>query len=264
MSNPCESYESFMVPTLFAPWASRLLQSADLKPADRVLDLACGTGIVARRVASRPGAKGAVTGLDLNPQMLEVARAAALRERLEIEFREGSAERVPFADGSFDQVLCQFGLMFFGDRPKALAQIHRVLTRSGRVSLSVWQGFDRHPFYRTLHEVIQSRVGISALQDIFSLGDAEELRGLLRGAGFHDVSIESVSMTAEFPNPEGFLAGEIDVDTAAIPSLRRLDGEARQAIIAAISEEMRVPLRQITKGDHVAIEFHAHLASASR
>lgn len=264
MSNPAESYESYMVPTLFAPWASHLVQSANPQPGERVLDLACGTGIVARHVAPRLGAKGAVTGLDLNPYMLAVARAAAEREGLTIEWREGRAEHVPFPDGTFDLVLCQFGLMFFADRPVALAESHRVLKNAGRLSLNVWQSLDRHPFYKTLHNVIQQRLGISALQNIFALGEVAQLRTLLGGAGFHRVEIEPVSLTARFPNPAGFLAGEIDVDTAAIPSMQSLGAQARQAIIAAISEDMKAPLDEVTQDDHVVIAFHAHVAHARR
>ena len=130
--------------------------------------------------------------------------------------------------------------------------------------LGVWQGLDRHPFYQKLHTVIQQQLGISALQDIFALGEADELRTLLAGAGFERVEIEPVSMTARFPNPAGFLAGEIDVDTAAIPSMQSLDTQARQTIIAAISEDMKTPLHEVTQGDHVVIEFHAHVAHAGR
>ena len=184
MSNPAESYENYMVPALFAPWASQLVQSANPQPGERVLDLACGTGIVARTVALCLGAKGSVTALDVNPDMLAVARAAALRERFTIEWREGRAEQLPFSDGTFDLVLCQFGLMFFSDRQAALAEVRRVLANRGRLLLNVWQGLDRHPFYERLHNVIQARIGVSALQDIFLLGDADKLRKELTNAGF--------------------------------------------------------------------------------
>lgn len=264
MSNPAESYESYMVPTLFAPWASHLVQSANPQHGERVLDLACGTGIVARHVAPRLGATGAVTGLDLNPHMLAVARAAADRQGLAVEWREGRAEQLPFPGDSFDVVLCQFALMFFADRPAALAEIHRVLTNGGRLLLNVWQSLDRHPFYQTLHNVIQQRLGVSALQDIFALGEADELRTLLAGAGFQRVEIEPVSLTARFSNPAGFLAGEIDVDTAAIPSMQGLDDQARQAIIAAISEDMKLPVHEVTQDDHVVIQFHAYVVHAGR
>jgi len=263
MTNPAETYENYMVPTLFAPWASHLLQSANPQPGERVLDVACGTGVVARHVAQRAKTDGKVVGLDLNPNMLEVARAAAEREGLDIEWHEGRAEKLPFSDGSFDLVLCQFALMFFADRLAAVTEMHRVLTNTGRVALSVWQGLDRHPFYQRLNDVIQRRLGMSVLQDIFAVGEAE-LRTLLTDAGFQQVEIEPLSMTARFPDPDGFLAGEIDVDTAAIPSMQHLDANARQAITAAISEDMRIPLHEVTKDDHVVIPFHVHIARAKR
>jgi ubiquinone/menaquinone biosynthesis C-methylase UbiE len=105
MTNPAEGYESYMVPALFGPWATNLIQAADPRPGDRVLDVGCGTGIVARQVASRLGARGAVTGVDLSPNMLAVARATAAREGMAIEWREGSAEQLPFPESSFDLVL---------------------------------------------------------------------------------------------------------------------------------------------------------------
>jgi ubiquinone/menaquinone biosynthesis C-methylase UbiE len=264
MSNPAETYESYMGPALFAPWASYLVQSANPQPGERVLDVACGTGIVARRVALHVELNGTITGLDLNPNMLTVARAAAKREGLAIEWHEGRAEKLPFPDGSFDLALCQFALMFFDDLRAALAEMHRVLTSDGRLLLSVWQGIERHPFYQTLHEAIQARLGMSVVQDIFALGDADELRGLLTGAGFQHVEIEAVSMIAHFPNPEGFLAGEIDVDTAAIPSMQRLDAQARREITAAIYDDMKVALREVTEDDHVVIPFHAQIARAEQ
>ena len=264
MSNPAEGYESYMVPALFGPWARRLVDSVPLRPDDRVLDLACGTGVVAREVSSRVGSAKKIAGVDLNPHMLEVARAAAARGGHAIEFREGRAEALPFPDGSFDLVLCQFALMFMEDRRKALGEMHRVLGAGGRLGLSVWQGLDRHPFYATLDAVIERRTGVSALQSIFALGDEAELRALVEGAGFARIAIESVSITARFPNPEGFLAGEIDLDTAAIPAMQHLDDGERRAITAAISGEMQRPLHDVTQADHVVIPFHARIVRAER
>jgi len=105
---------------------------------------------------------------------------------------------------------------------------------------------------------------MSAIKDIFALGDEDELRALLANAGFQCVEIEAFSIIARFPNPEGFLAGEIDLDTAAIPSMQTLDLPGRNAIVAAISEEMKEPLRKVTQGDRVVIPFHAFFACAVR
>ena len=264
MTNPAEGYESYMVPALFGPWAALLIDAADPKAGERVLDVGCGTGVVARQVASRLGTSGAVTAVDLSPHMLAVANAASARDGIVVDWRVGNAERLPFPERSFDLVLCQFALMFFTDKVAALSEMARVLRHAGRAVVSVWQGMERHPFYQTLHDVIQRRLGVSALQQIFSLGSPNELRGLLQRSGFSRIDVEPMSLTARFPNPDGFLAGEIDVDTAAIPSMQHLDTDARQAIVAAISVDMESPLKEATRDDYVVIPFHAYIAKASR
>ena len=116
-----------------------------------------------------------------------------------IEWREGNAEQLPFHDGAFDLVLCQFALMFVADKVAALSEMRRVITGSGRVLISVWQGLDRHPFYQTLHNVIQQRLGMSALQEIFALGNADDLRELALAAGFR-----KVDMKPFFPSRHAF------------------------------------------------------------
>lgn len=264
MSNPAQTYESYMVPTLFGPWASQLIERARPHPGERVLDVACGTGVVARRARSLVGPSGKVVGLDLNPHMLTVAREKAEGEAMNVEWHEGRAEELPFPASSFDLVLCQAGLMFFVDRNAALGEMGRVLTNDGRVFLSVLQGLDRHPFYRKLDEAIRNRLGMSAVEDIFALGDSDRLRESLKEAGFCDVRIEPVSIDARFPHPESFLAGEIDVDTAAIPSMQHLDEEARRRITAAIREDMEASLQEVTEDDHVALTFHTLVVAARR
>ena len=262
MANPAEGYESYMVPTLFGPCARILVQAADPKPDERVLDVGCGTGIVARKVAARLAATGRVTGVDLSSNMLTVARATAARMGLTIEWREGNAERLPFHDNAFDLVLCQFALMFIADKEAALSEMRRVVAANGRVLITVWQGLDRHSFYQTLHKVIQDRVGISALQDIFALGDADGLRGLVFGAGFRHVEMKPFSITARFPNPDEFIAGEIEVDTASIPSMQDLKPQDRQAIVKAIIKDMQLPLKEMTFDNRVVIPFHGQLVKA--
>ena len=256
MSNPAEGYESYMVPTLFGPCATKLIDVADPRPGERVLDVGCGTGIVARQVASRVEPTGKVTGLDVSSNMLAVARATATQEGLTIELREGNAERLPFADSSFDLVLCQFALMFIAHKATALVEMRRVVSENGRVLVSVWQDLDRHPFYQNLHKVIQQRLGMSALQDIFALGSADDLRALAMRSGFRKAEIKPFSITARFPNPEAFIAGEIEVDTASIPSMQHLDSEAREAIVRAITSDMQSPLKEVTSDNHVVIPFH--------
>jgi ubiquinone/menaquinone biosynthesis C-methylase UbiE len=262
MANPAEGYESYMVPTLFGPCAKILIQTADPKSGERVLDVGCGTGIVAREVASRLGAPAAVTAVDLSANMLAVARAAAAQDSLTIEWLEGNAEQLPFHDGAFDLVLCQFALMFVADKATVLSEMRRVVNGRGRVLVSVWQGLDRHPFYQTLHNVIQQRLGMSVLHEIFALGNADDLRGLALAAGFRRVDIKPFSLTARFPNPEAFIAGEIEVDTASIPSMQHLDSKAREAIVRAIASDMQSPLKELTSDNHVVIPFHGLIMTA--
>jgi ubiquinone/menaquinone biosynthesis C-methylase UbiE len=229
-----------------------------------VLDVACGTGIVARVAARHMGRDAPVTGLDISPGMLEVARRNVGLDGHAIEWVEAPAEAMPFPDDSFDVVLCQFALMFFRDRRAALSGMHRVLDGDGRLGISVWQEIERHPFYETLHDVIRWHLGSSGVRDIFALGDAESLRTLVAEAGFHTISIRSMSMTARFPDPEGFLAGEIEVDTASVPAMQDLTPVGRETLVAQIRDDMSAALAGVTEGDHVVLPFHAHIVSAYR
>ena len=263
MSYAAESYENYMVPGLFAPWSSHLIRIANPQPGERVLDVACGTGIVARQIAARVGPQG-IIGLDLDPDKIDVARAVAKREGLAIEWKTGPAEQLPFPDGSFDLIICQFGLMFFSDQHTALMEMYRVLRRDGRVVLSVWQGLDRHPFYQTLDDVSRQRLGKSSVGAVFSLGDADEVHTLLSNAGFQDITIESMSITAHHPNPQEFLAWEIDVDPAETPALQSLNAEAQKAILVSLHAEMQAPLQKVMKDNEVVIPSHAHIAHAKR
>jgi ubiquinone/menaquinone biosynthesis C-methylase UbiE len=262
--NPAETYERYMVPALFAPAAEHLLAVARLRPGERVLDVGTGTGIVARLAEPNIGPNGSVTGLDTNPDMLSVARARALEEGLSIEWLEGQAEVLPYPDQCFDLVLSQFAMMFFADRRTALAEMRRVLVPGGRVALSVFAGIDRHPFYVALDDAIARRLGTSVVGAIFALGDAEVLRDAIIEADLREVVIELFSITARFPNPSGFLAGEIDVDTAAIPAMHGLDSTARRDLTAAIQQDMAEPLWRVTIGNAVHLPFEVLIARAVR
>lgn len=142
--------------------------------------------------------------------------------------------------------------------------MHRVLGKRGRALISVFQGIDRHPFYVELDRAIEQALGASGVGSIFALGDDTELRNLLAKAGFEPVTIEQSSMTAVFPEPNLFLAGEIDVDTAAIPAMQQLDAEARQSLIASIQDQMDGPLRAVTKDGAVRMPFHVNIAVATK
>ena len=220
-----ERYERWAVPFVVGPWVPGLLDLAQLRAGERVLDIACGTGVVSRLAARRVTLGGTVTGLDLNEGMLAVARRLPLPPGLTIDWRQGSALALPVADGAFDVALCQQGLQFFPDRLKALSEMRRVLTPTGRVALSVWTG--PSPYFVAQREGLARYVSAEAATSsaaAFSLGDAAELRGLLEDTGFRDVVIHHVRMMLRLPPPEEFL-------------LRHLSGVPAGEIVAAAGEE---------------------------
>ena len=193
--------------------------------------------------------------------MLAVARAAAAREGLTIEWREGNAEQLPFHDGAFDLVLCQFALMFVADKAAALSEMRRVVTGSGRVLISVWQGLDRHPFYQTLHNVIQQRLGMSALQEIFALGDADDLRGRALKQDFES-GYKAVFSDGAFSKSRSLYCwrnrGRYRRDSFdAAPRF-----QSRQAIVTAITRDMQSPLKELISDNHVVIPFHGLIITA--
>lgn len=262
--NPAWSYENYLVPTLFAPWASDLVETAAPTPGERCLDIACGTGIVARLAAPRVAPGGGVTGLDFNANMLAVARAVAEQEGLAIDWHEGNASALPFPDGHFNAVLCQQGLQFFPDRTAALAEMHRVLTPGGRAIISVWQPLEMHPFFQTLFGAIERHLGITGVAAPFSLGDEAKLRGIFAEAGFQTVEVTSASKTSRYPDPGKFLAQTIQAAAAAIPAMQNLDAQSRQDVTSAVREELESPLNKATDGDHVVLEWHAFVTRAGK
>jgi len=200
---PAEIYERYFVPAIGAPLAEELVQVANPRPGERVLDVACGTGVVARLASERVG-DAPVAGVDVNPQMLAAARRADRSGT--IEWHEASAEALPLGDGSFDLVLCQMGLQFFPDRPGALREMARVLDDGGRVVLNV--PGPTPPLLAALEEALGRHAGPQAagfVASVFSLHEEEELRGLLAGAGLRNAEARSARGTLALPPAEDFL-----------------------------------------------------------
>ncbi len=135
--NPAEAYERFIAQNIFVPWTADLLTRAAVENGSRVLDLACGTGIAARQIAPLLGSQGKLTGLDISPAMLAIARSLMPADGPNVEWHEGSGTEMPFPDASFDLVVCQQGLQFFPDRQLGMNEIYRVLAPGGRAVVSV-------------------------------------------------------------------------------------------------------------------------------
>lgn len=203
--NPAENYERFFVPSIGAPVAADLISQAALRPGERVLDVACGTGVATRLALLKVETTGSVSGLDINPGMLEVARSKTPPNRT-IEWHEASAEKIPLPDASFDVVLCQLGLQFIPDKQAALREIQRVLVPGGRLALNV--PGPTPPLFGVMGEALYHHIGPEAarfVEQVFSLHDEKEIENLVRGADFSDVSVQSNTKTLRLPPPKDFL-----------------------------------------------------------
>jgi len=204
-ANPAENYERYFVPAIGAPVASDLIDLAAIRPGERVLDVACGTGVVARRAAEKVGGAGTVVGVDINPAMLAVARASAQPEA-SIEWRAASAEAMPLPDEAFDVVLCQMGLQFMPDKPGALREMRRVMAPGGRVLLNV--PGPAAPLFESFSAALARHIGPEAagmVEHVFSMHDTAEIEQLMSAAGLDAVDVQASSKTLRLPAPREFL-----------------------------------------------------------
>jgi ubiquinone/menaquinone biosynthesis C-methylase UbiE len=184
----------------------------------------------ARRVA--PG--GAVTGLDRNQGMLGVAR----RKAPEIDWHEGLAEDLPFPDKAFDAVLCQFALMFFEDRVKALKEMARVTRPGGRIAVAVWAPLEASPGYAEMVALLERLFGKTVADELrapFALGDERTLRALFAEAGLREVELRRVAGTARFPSIEEW----VTVDVKGWTLGQFLDEAKYQRLLSEAQRELR-------------------------
>jgi ubiquinone/menaquinone biosynthesis C-methylase UbiE len=192
--NWAEIYQTCFVPSLIAPWVARTLALAAPQPGQRLLDVACGTGAVTREAAQIVGPTGRVVGLDPSPEALAAARSGnGQNGGAEIEWWEGVADSLPFADGSFDVVTCQFGAMFFPDRVAALKDMRRVLAKGGRLAVTTWGRLERNLGNAAMAQAWKERVSpeqAAKLNPPHSLSDPAEIRRMLQEAGFAQIDVQ--------------------------------------------------------------------------
>jgi len=227
--NPAANYERFFVPAIGAPLATDLIRLAALRPGERVLDVACGTGVVARLASPQVGTIGTVAGLDVNPGMLAVARSTT-PPGMSIEWHEASAEAMSLPEASFDVVLCQMGLQFMPDKHAALREMWRVLVPGGRLILNVPGPTPR--LFAIMGEALAHHIGADParfVNDVFSLHDTAAIQSLVSGAGFHDVSVRSDTKPLLLPAPEEFLWQYVHSTPLAGP-VAQVDDERRDSL----------------------------------
>jgi SAM-dependent methyltransferase len=234
--NWAEVYHACFVPTIIAPWVERTLALASPRPGERVLDVACGSGVVTRQAARLVGPSGRVIGLDLSPEMLAVARSLdGSKGGAAIEWREGSADSLPFPDGGFDVVTCQLGLMFFPDRVAALREMRRVLAPDGRLALMTWGPLDRNLGNAVMAWAWGQHIGVEQAAKFnlaHSLNDPAEVGRLLQEAGYAQVDAQRQAGRARFASPQALVCSY-----GALSGLEA-DGELRYALCAAVDESL--------------------------
>lgn len=231
-----ENYERYFVPTIGAPLADDLIDIAAIRPGERVLDVACGTGVVARLAAERVGATGAVAGLDINPGMLAVARSVT-SPNISIDWYESSAEEIPLPDEAFGVVLCQLGLQFMPDKLAALREMRRVLAPGGRLLIRVVGPTPR--IFVILDEALARHINPEAkafVDLVFSLHDTSELERLISGAGFREVAIHADTRKLRLPAPEEFLWQYVR-STPLAGLVAQVDDEKRVALERDVVEK---------------------------
>lgn len=260
-----ETYERALVPAVFAAWAPLVVALADPRPGERVVDVACGTGVVARLAAQRVGRTGTVVGLDLNPGMLAVAASIASKEpptSAPITWREASAMKMPLPDGAFDIVYCQLGLQFFPDRPAALREMYRVLVFGCRLGLMVWRGIQHSPGFEVLAAALARHVSAEAagiMRAPFGLAESEELRTLVAAEGFRDITIRSAAGTVQFPSAARFVQDYVAGSPLA-GHVAKVSDEARAALVREVGDA----LTSYLVGGALTFPIEAHLASAKK
>ena len=255
-SSAAEFYDEFFVPALFGEWAPRLVAAAELETGMRVVDVACGTGVLSLEAWKAVSPGGAVVGIDLNPGMLSVAR----QKQSDVQWHEGAAEALPFDDDAFDAVLSQFGLMFFADKRLALREMWRVLRPRGRLVIAVWDSLDQAPGYAGVTALLARLFG-DAIADLlrspYSMGDVEGLRSLLAEMGADRAKIERLPGEARFPSIRAWMECDVRGWTLA----DKLDDQQFERLAAEAESELQ---RFVNAEGMVRFAHPALVASATK
>jgi ubiquinone/menaquinone biosynthesis C-methylase UbiE len=255
-SSAAEVYDEFFVPALFGAWAPRVVAAAELRPGMRVVDVACGTGVLALEAAKATSPGGAVVGVDLNPGMLAVARGKSE----EIEWHEGPAEVLPFDSATFDAAVSQFGLMFFEEQQAAVSEMWRVLRPGGHLAIAVWDALANTPGYAAITSLLARLFGDSVaalLRAPYSLGDSDALLALLSASGVADVTVQRLPGEARFASIRSWMHSDVRGWTLG----DKLDDEQYERLVSAAERELS---RFVTADGAVRFGHPALLATAKR
>lgn len=233
------AYDQRLVPWLFEHWAERLVAIAEPGASARVVDLACGTGLLVRTLLERLGDEALVHGVDADPSMLAYAgRRISDRRAL---WHEADATRMPFEASSLDVVVCNQGLQFFPEPTTVLTEVSRVLRTGGRLALAVWGPLEHNPWPRAMSHALGQAFGNDerrASESVCGLGNPSQVRQLIVGAGFGDVEATEIRLTATHPDVREAIDGQL----AALPTAATIDAlgaAARGRVIDGMADDLR-------------------------
>jgi ubiquinone/menaquinone biosynthesis C-methylase UbiE len=250
-----DHYDRMMGPVLFVDCADDIARRAAASAPERVLEVAAGTGIVTRRLRDRLPATAHLTATDLNPPMLEVARAK-FRPGEQVEFQPADATALPFGDATFDAVVCQFGIMFYPDKEKSYREVHRVLAPQGRYLFNVWDSHRHNPYARIMHETVTNLFPTDPPQFYtvpYSCDRIDPIKETLVDAKFADIKVAVLSWEKELPDVAAFVRGFV-YGAPIIDQIRARDAAAPDRIAEAATESLkrefgthptRIPLQAI-------------------
>jgi len=255
-SSAAAVYDEFFLPALFAAWAPRVVAAAALQPGQRVVDVACGTGVLAMEAALATSPGGQIVGVDPNPGMLAVAR----RKAPDISWLEAPAEALPLEAESFDAAVSQFGLMFFEDQHAAIAEMWRVVRPGGRLAIAVWDSLDNTPGYSAITSLLARLFGddvAALLESPYSLGDPNALGALVARAGVTDPEVQRMPGEACFPSIRAWMHSDVRGWTLA----NELDDEQYERLVAKAEVELS---RFVTADGSVRFAHPALIATAQK
>jgi ubiquinone/menaquinone biosynthesis C-methylase UbiE len=233
-----ENYDRYLGPVIFEPYAEDLASRLKNEKLDRVLEIACGTGIVTRRMRDALPVNAEIVATDLNPDMFEFAKAK-FRTGENVVWQQADASALPFPDRSFDAIVCQFGYMFVPDKPVAMREANRVLKPGATFLFNVWDSFEANPFAEIAHSTIASffdRDPPRFYEIPFSLYDCNEVRELLRNASFEKIESFSETKPCRSKSAKDFATGLVRGNPVGTEATER--GVDPEKIIEGIAKRL--------------------------